>query len=114
MTILLYKDGDPSNADNKMPISLLNVDYKVMAKIANKWVGKYLSDFTSELQTCGISNRNNVNNLLWFRDLTEYNSKCAYDDTVHVSLDRIDHSFLCAAMSALGIGKKVCNLVKIM
>ena len=33
VTILLHKGGDPSSPDNKRPISLLNVDYKVVAKI---------------------------------------------------------------------------------
>ena len=120
VTILLHKGGDPSSPDNKRPISLLNVDYKVVAKIANKWLGQYLPDTISEVQTCGISNRNIVDNLLCLRDSIEYNSKCTYDDTVYISLDqskafdRVDHTFLFAAMSRLGIDKKVCKLVKIM
>ena len=37
VTILLHKSGDPSSPDNKRPISLLNVDYKVVAKMTDKW-----------------------------------------------------------------------------
>ena len=68
VTILLHKGGDPSSPDNKWPISLLNVDYKVVAKIANKWLGLQLPDIISEVQTCGIRNRNIVDNLLCLRD----------------------------------------------
>ena len=83
-------------------------------------MGLQLPDIISEVQTCGIRNRNIVDNLLCLRDSIEYNSKRTYDDTVYVSLDqskafdRVDHSFLFAAMSKLGIDEKVCNLGKIM
>ena len=84
VTILLHKGGDPSSPDNKRPISLVNVDYKVVAKIANKWLGQYFSETISEVQTCGISNRNIVDNLLCLRDSIEYNSKSTYYDAGYI------------------------------
>ena len=68
---LLYKKGDRTNFKNWRPISLLNTDYKILAKIFSKRLSKVLATIINSDQTCAVPGRTILTNGLLLRDLIE-------------------------------------------
>ncbi|KAJ8050212.1 hypothetical protein HOLleu_03322 [Holothuria leucospilota] len=51
---LLPKSGDPLEPKNKRPITLLNVDYKILAKALCNRLGTVMPDLVGSFQTCAV------------------------------------------------------------
>jgi len=60
---LIHKSKDKNELDNWRPISLLCVDYKILAKILTNRIKPVLNKIISPQQTGGLSNRNVSENL---------------------------------------------------
>lgn len=45
---LIYKKGDKSEIDNYRQISLMNMDYKILAKIIVNRMNQYLNEITEK------------------------------------------------------------------
>lgn len=60
---LLDKPGDPLDPQNKRPISLLNVDYKILAKALCLRLGEVLPSLINPFQTCGVKGRSIHDNI---------------------------------------------------
>ena len=70
MITLLPKSGDPLDPRNKRPITLLNVDYKLLAKVlCNRLAMPHL---VGDLQTCAVKGHCIQHNLWLMRDLTDF------------------------------------------
>lgn len=54
---LIPKKGDPLDPGNRRPISLLTVDYKILAKVLQVRLSKVMSTVVGELQTCAVPGR---------------------------------------------------------
>ena len=68
---LLYKKGDRTDFKNWRPISLLNTDYKILAKIFSKRLSKVLATIVDPDQTCAVPNRTILTNGLLLRDIID-------------------------------------------
>ncbi|KAJ8043748.1 hypothetical protein HOLleu_10986 [Holothuria leucospilota] len=69
---LLPKSGDPLEPKNKRPITLLNVDYKILAKTLCNRLGTVMPDLVGSFQTCAVREHSIQQNLWLMRDLVEY------------------------------------------
>ncbi|KAJ1151257.1 hypothetical protein NDU88_004041 [Pleurodeles waltl] len=73
MIPLLYKQkGEKEDLKNWRPISLLNVDYKLLAKAMANRLKKVIEKIVHPDQTCGIPGRQIVDSLALVRDTIEY------------------------------------------
>ena len=84
---------------NWRPISLLNVDYKILSKALTNRLSKVLTSIVGEDQTCSVPGRTIFDNPALFRDTLDYINLT--DETrILVTLDqekafdRVDRSFL--------------------
>ena len=78
---------DPKCLKNWRPISLLNVDYKILSKALTTRLSRVLSSIIREDQTCSIPGRTIFDNLALFRDTLDYIS--VTDETgILVNLDQ--------------------------
>ncbi|MCP3926072.1 MAG: hypothetical protein GY714_26205, partial [Desulfobacterales bacterium] len=68
----LYKKGDKCDLGNWRPISLLNVDYKIISKTLANRLRNVLSSIVSEDQTCSVPKRSILSNGHILRDLIYY------------------------------------------
>ena len=59
---------------NWRPISLLNVDYKMLAKVLAKWLRSVLSHCVHTDQTCAIPRRPIQDNLHLIRNIVDYSN----------------------------------------
>lgn len=72
---LIYKKGDKSNIDNYRQINLMNVDYKIFAKIIINRMNEYLNEIIEREQTCAIKGRFMWDNTCTLRDLINNKTK---------------------------------------
>ena len=115
VTRLIYKKrGDIKNLKNWRPISLLNVDYKIISKVLTLRLSKVLEFIVSPDQTCSVPGRSILSNVTLLRDIIDSiqeTDECA----VLVSLDqekafdRVDRTFLSQLLEVYGFGPDFCR-----
>ena len=96
---LLPKTGDLRLLRNWRPLSLLNVDYKLLAKVISNRLLTVLPSLVHEDQTCSVRSRQIAHNLSLIRDFIAYSQI----ENIPASLitldqmkafDQVDHDFL--------------------
>ncbi|KAJ1193110.1 hypothetical protein NDU88_002415 [Pleurodeles waltl] len=119
MIKLLYKQkGEKEDLKNWRPISLLNVDYKLLANAMANRLKKVIEKIVHPDQTCGILSRQIADSLALVRDTIEY-VKSRKVLTALVSLDqekafdRFSHEFMDRTLRALGLGDFFCDVVTV-
>ncbi|KAI8521375.1 hypothetical protein Bbelb_011290 [Branchiostoma belcheri] len=114
---LLDKKGDPLDPANKRPISLLNVDYKILSKTMTNRLKSVVSEVVHTDQSCGIPGRTIEDSTTLLRDIAAYvdskNSPCvliALDQ--EKAFDRVDHKYLIEVLGRLGFGPTYTSWVE--
>ena len=69
---LLFKKGDRKLLDNWRPISLLNTDYKILARVLSQRLQKVIQKLVSLDQTGYIKGRSAADNLRLVQDVIDY------------------------------------------
>ena len=115
VTRLVYKKrGDIKNLRNWRPISLLNVDYKIISKVLTLRLSKVLESIVNPDQTCSVPGRSILSNVTLLRDIIDFiqeTDECA----ILVSLDqekafdRVDRTFLLQLLEVYGFGPDFCR-----
>ena len=110
VTRLIYKKrGDIKHLKNWRPISLLNVDYKIISKALTLRLAKVLEHIVNSDQTCSVPGRSIFSNVTLLRniiDSIQETNECA----ILVSLDqekafdRVDRTFLLQLLEVYGFG----------
>ncbi|XP_075723836.1 uncharacterized protein LOC142765917 [Rhipicephalus microplus] len=86
--VLILKDGAPSHDPSSWrPITLLNVDYKIVASILNSRLKIFLPDMIAPHQSCAVPGRSMYANLTLTRDVFKFAS-CKCIAGVFLSLDQ--------------------------
>ena len=116
---LTPKDGDLECIANWRPITMLNVDYKIVAKIITNRVKPLLTKFISPEQVCCVNGRTiDANNIL-LRDVMYY----ANENKIEAALinldwakafDRVDHDYLFRILFKLGFNIRFINWIKML
>ena len=117
-TRLIFKKEDRYNLKNYRPMSLINVDVKIITKPLAKRMGKVLPSIIYKNQTC-IPGRNisyNIHNLV---DIIKYANTKNIQATIlfldqEKAFDRVNHDFLIETLSHFNFGEYFTNWVKIM
>ncbi|KAJ1167540.1 hypothetical protein NDU88_007931 [Pleurodeles waltl] len=117
---LLYKHkGERCDLKNWRPISLLNVDYKILAKTMVNRLKSAMGELVHPDQTCGVPGRRVADSLALIRDTIQYIT----DRNIHAALvcldqekafDRVSHEFMERVLQGFGLGERFCNYVRIM
>ena len=113
----LYKKGDRHDLGNWRPISLLNIDYKVLTKtLANKMTTS-LEEVIHPNQSASVPGRTILTNISAVRDLIQH----AADENLPAALisidqakafDRVNWVFLFKTLKAFGYGETFINNIK--
>lgn len=119
MITLIYKQkGDKKFLQNYRPISLLNVDYKILTRVFANRLQKVIETIINKNQTCCIPNRNISDTIASVRDLIDYcNTEDIEGYIVKVdqqkAFDRVDHSYLFNVINKFGFGNSFQKWIKI-
>jgi len=113
---------DPSKADlltNWRPISLLNVDYKILSKVLSKRLASVLSECIHVDQTCSVPGRSIADNLHLVRNIVDYcNAKnipaavVSFDQ--EKAFDRVSHDYLIQILQTYGFGESFIRWVTLL
>ena len=119
VTVLLSKDGDRLEPSNKRPISLLNSDYKLLAKVLNEvHFERVLKENISSEQTCAVRGRSIHDALILTRDVIEYSKKrvggCLISLDQKKAFDMVNHEFLFKILRRMGVNTKLISIIQAM
>ncbi|CAM2104296.1 unnamed protein product [Caretta caretta] len=109
MLTLLPKKWDLHDLRNWRPVSLLSMDYKVVAKVISLWLGSVLADVIHPDQTYTVLGRSIFDNLYLVRDLLELGCRDGLSFALlsldqEKAFDRVDHRYLLNTLQAFGFG----------
>ncbi len=116
---LIYKDkGEKNLLKNFRPISLLCVDYKILARIMSNRLKLVLPKLVSKFQTCCVPGRDIADTTSSVRDLIEI---IEHDDLESYlikvdeekAFDRVDHDYLFMVLQKFGFGPKFIQWIQI-
>lgn len=115
--LIFKKRGDIKNLKNWRPISLLNVDYKIVSKVITLRLSRVLHNFIDPDQTCSVPGRSIFSNLFLIRDVLDYIEQTG-ETAVLISLDQekafdcVNRSFLMDLLHHLGFGPVFCKWIQ--
>ena len=122
---LLYKKNDPKLLKNWRPVSLMNVDYKILSKsILSKTfrLKRILGNIIHESQSCGIKGRSIVDHQLYIKYMMDFiNCKDNLRPGIWVlcldqekAFDRIEHNYLLKTLEKFKFGPEFTRWVQTM
>jgi len=117
---LICKDSTKAeHLTNWRPISLLNVDYKILSKVLANRLKLIIAECVHSDQTCSIPGRSIHDNLHLVRNVIDYcNDKkipgaiISYDQAK--AFDRVSHDYLFRVLKAYGFGVSFINWVTLL
>ncbi|XP_059064589.1 uncharacterized protein LOC131856711 [Cryptomeria japonica] len=116
---LLPKDGDKTFIRNWRPITLLNVSYKILAKILAIRLVHILPKIVSATQTGFIKGRYILENLITTWEAMDW-AKCSHQNVALLlldfekSYDRVEWNFIIMMLQSFGFPPYFCNAVQIL
>ena len=118
ITLLYKKKGDKKLLKNWRPISLLNVDYKIIARVMSNRLKQVLPNIICETQTCCIIGRDIADTLVSIRDviyMVEMDNLEGYIIKIdqEKAFDRVSHDYLFDVLNVFGFGTQFRKWVQI-
>ena len=116
---LIFKKGDHRNLKNWRPVSLLNVDYKILSKIMANRLKDIMNKLVPTSQKCGVKGRFISDILITIDSIIrnyENENKGAIIMTLdqEKAFDRINHRYLFEVLNQIGIMGNFQNWIKAM
>ena len=101
------------------PISLLNVDYKIISKSMCNRLKKVLDSIISPDQTCSVPGRSITDNIHLLRNVIDYadskNLECAFLSLdQEKAFDRVSHEYMFSVLEAYGFGPSFVSWVRLL
>lgn len=119
ISLLLKKDKDPTNCSSYRPISLLNVDAKILAKILAGRLETVLPTIISEDQTGFIKNRHSFANIRRLLNIVYSHSSDIKPEVVismdaEKAFDRVEWNYLFLTLEKFGFGEKILAWIRLL
>ena len=117
---LLHKKGkDPLCCQSYRPISLLNLDYKILAKTLARRLENVLPDLVLSDQTGFIRNRHSFSNIQRLFDIIYSPTgsdvpECVISLDAEKAFDRVEWEYLFMALRKFGFGKDFISWVELL
>ena len=117
---LIYKSkGNLNDLKNWRPITLLNLDYRILTKILTNRLKLIQTNIINNLQSSEILNKSIVNNALNIENIIKYIEENE-NEAVILSLDqekafdRVEHNYLFKVLEKYNFPNNFINLIKIL
>lgn len=115
---LLHKGGDRNERKNYRPVTLSNVDYKILAKVLTNRVGKLMDKVIHKDQSSGVKGRN-IQDAAFF--INSVISKCQVDRKTGILLsvdqmaafDRVEWEYLNLSLRKFGFSENFLKWISI-
>lgn len=118
ITLLCKDEATSENLNSWRPISLLNIDYKIVSKTLANRLKTVVNLIVHPDQTCAIPGRSIADNLHLMRNIVDYARSGSTPVAVLAldqakAFDRVSHKFLFATLQAYGFGDSFINWIRI-
>ena len=118
ITLIPKADGDLTELSNWRPISLLNIDYKILTKALAKRIEKYLPKLINSDQTGFVKGRYIGQNIRLLSDIMEYldakkTSGLLLFIDFEKAFDSLEWDFITKALNAFNFGPNVKKWISI-
>lgn len=116
-TTLVYKKGCPKKLENWRPISLMNVDYKILSGILANRIKKTLPNIIHSAQKCGVPGRSifdatkNINSAFEYAKYKNQRLIIASFD-LRKAFDMVNQEYLYTVLQKLNFGKHFIGYLK--
>ena len=119
ITLICKDKNNAETLKNWRPISLLNVDYKMLSKVLTLRLRKVIGEIIHPDQTCSIPGRTIQDNIHLIRNVIEYsNSKNISAAIISLdqskAFDRVSHDYLINTLNAFGFKPHFISLTKLL
>ena len=116
---LIFKSGDETSLSNWRPITLLNVDYKIIARVLAQRLQKVIAKIVSSDQNGYIKNRFIGFSIRQIQDIIDYAEECNLNGVLlfldyQKAFDSIEWNFMNMTLETFGFGNAFINLVKML
>ena len=116
---LIFKSGDETKLSNWRPITLLNVDYKIIARTLAQRLQKVISKIISTDQNGYIKNRFIGFSIRQIQDIIDYAEDCNLQGVLlfldyQKAFDSIEWNFMNLALEKFGFRNGFINFVKML
>ena len=114
--LIFKKRGDVKHLKTWRPISLLNVDYKIISKAITIRLSKVIESIVHSDQTCSVPGRTIFSNVSLLRNILDHielTGECAILVNLdqEKAFDRVDRSFLLDVLRSYGFGPDFCHWI---
>ena len=119
ITLICKDDTAPHLCKNYRPISLLNIDYKIISKVLSNRLRPLLPMLIHPDQTCSIKGRSIQDNCSYLRDIVD-DINYENDTGILLSLDqekafdRVDHNYLLDLLKMYGFSQNFLKWIRIL
>jgi hypothetical protein len=114
---LLYKKDDPELLKNWRPISLLNVDYKIITKVLVNRMKSLMSTVIDPDQWCAVPGRSSEDNATLLRDICDYLEMYSQTACAFIFIDQekafdyVDWKFLDRILETMNFGPQFRSFI---
>lgn len=114
---ILHKKGSRLDLGNYRPISLMNVDYKILTKLLANRVKRVIGEIVQPTQSYSVPGRDIADTIGTVRDVIEYMKRDGIGGVVvgidwNKAFDRVEHEFLFRVLERFGFGEKLVGWVR--
>ena len=116
---LIHKKGETSVLENWRPLTMLTVEYKLLAKVLADRLRQVMPDVVAVDQTCGVAGRSTRWNLQLIRDCIAWAEQrklplmvAALDQAK--AFDRVDWDFLFKVLGKMGFGPRFIEWLRVL
>lgn len=119
ISLILKKGKCPEDCASYRPISLLNVDLKILSKVLARRLEDLLPIIVREDQTGFIKGRNSYNNIRRLLNIIQISEQHKIDGLVisldaEKAFDRVEWSYLFSTLDRFGLGDSFVRWVKVL
>ncbi len=119
ITVLLKPDKDALDCNSYRPISLLNVDFKILSKVLASRIEYIIPDIISQDQTGFIKGRHSFINIRTLLNVvhspaSESNPEVVISLDAEKAFDRIEWNYLFAILEKFGFGSKFISWIHLL
>ena len=115
---IIYKKGDRNRLENYRPLSMLNNDYKILARVLANRIKGVIGTVVGNTQAYSIPGRDIADTVSSIRDTIQHmkaqNTGIVLSLDLNKAFDRVDHKYLYRVLEAMGFGNRLIGWIKVM
>lgn len=113
---IIYKKGDRDRLENYRPLSMLNNDYKILARVIANRIKRVIGTVVGNTQAYSIPGRDIADTVSSIRDTIQHMKGQGKGIVVSLDLnkafDRVDHKYLYRVLEKMGFGQRLIGWIK--